>query len=157
VSGRDGATTIIHAPNGSRDTEFGYAIAGGVDVTGDDVPDLLGSGGGNTRVVHVYSGATLEIVNTIPETRRFSLFGVRVEFADVNGDGDFERSSARWAAFTSMNRSPAVPSSGIPSASAQATGMATSSAPAFNGDHFTDLFAPLRSGEVALYGGPPLC
>lgn len=157
VSGRDGATTIIHAPNGSRDTEFGYAIAGGVDVTGDDVPDLLVSGGGNTRVVHVYSGATLEIVNTIPETRRFSLFGVRVEFADVNGDGDFEALIGEVGGVHVYEPLTGHPIQWHP------VGFSTGywygnefSTGSFNGDHFTDLFAPLRSGEVALYGGAPL-
>ncbi len=159
ISGRTGERTTIRSPGGSREDGFGYALAGGVDVTGDQVPDLLVASDRNAsnRVVYLLSGATLEIVNTIPETRQFSIFGVRVEFGDVNGDGEFEALIGEtggvhvYEPLTGrfIQWHPVGFSTGVFYGNEFSTG-------SFNGDAFTDLFAPLRSGEIALNGGAPL-
>lgn len=159
ISGRTGESTTIHSPGGWREEGFGYALAGGVDVTGDRVPDLLiGSAiNSNSRVVYVMSGATLEIVNSIPEYLPRSLFGMRVEFADMNGDGAFEALIADVYAVNVyepltgalVQRLGASLSSGVRYGTEFATGD-------FNGDRLADLAAAITSGEVGLHAGAAL-
>jgi len=162
VSGRTGEVRIIRSPGGWREDGFGYALAGGADVTGDHVSDLLVGSHVNwtQRVVYVISGATLEIVNTMYDPRGnqpFGIFGVRVEFGDMNGDGAFEALIAEAGGVgvyeSSTGRLIQWHAAGFSTGVYYGNEFSTGS---FNGDHFTDLFAPLRSGEVALYGGAPL-
>ena len=70
--------------------EFGFWIDGGVDVTGDQVPDILvgqPSAFSSARVF-LYDGKTGQQIReyALPD-RNEQLFGVHVQFADVLGDG----------------------------------------------------------------------
>lgn len=163
VSGRTGEVRLIRSPGGWWEEGFGYSLAGGVDVTGDQVPDLLVASHHvrwTQRLVYVLSGATLEIVNTILDPRwnsDYGAFGVRVEFGDVNGDGAFEVLIADVggvAAYEPLT-GRLIQWHAVGHDIGVYFGNEFSTA-SFNGDSLTDLLAPVRPGGVGLFGGGPL-
>lgn len=98
-SGATGATirTLQSGPPaeaGSHNSDFGIGLTGGVDVTGDGVPDaVVGApffkqGGTIFGRIKVYSGATGAVVRTEVGATVGATFGSDVAFVpDLNGDG----------------------------------------------------------------------
>jgi hypothetical protein len=159
VSGRTGETTTIRSPRGPLDDDFGYVVAGGLDLTGDDVPDFAVKNGTNSNIpkILVYSGATLEVVNTIEPGEDAALFGVTLALADVNGDGVLEviiGDNYRINTFKPLSgqlihwtaRNPFRP---------EWYGNETALGD-FNGDGITDFAGAVGQGGVMLVGGAPL-
>lgn len=91
VSGIDGSLIYDLPPNGNDDV-FGWAVAGGRDLTGDPTPDFAFSGffGFNSGRVYVYDGATGLLATTLTHTHTGQLFGFSLAIADVDGDGAYE-------------------------------------------------------------------
>lgn len=92
LDGRTRETYVINRPD-ATDRDFGYALATGGDLTGDGVPDLVTSG--RSPVEHrayVISGRTGRVHARITGVRGLphSLWGTRMELADVTGDGRLE-------------------------------------------------------------------
>ncbi len=73
----------------------GYAIATGTDVTGDGVWDIA-------TMLHIgidgviLNGANGRLLRTFSAAVPSNLWGVRLDFADVNGDGAVELLGLRW-------------------------------------------------------------
>lgn len=93
-SGRDGRQLANLGRPNFQDGMFGWRFAGGVDLTGDQTPDIIASGrsdgasyaylidgrtGQATRLYELDSGVLYD-----------ELFGVNVHLADVNADGRVE-------------------------------------------------------------------
>lgn len=168
VSGRTGETTTLSAPGGSREDRFAYTLAGGADVTGDGVPDLAVRGGRESSegVTYIYSGATLEIVNTITDSfDRFGLQAVRIEFADVNGDGVFEVLADRIGKVSVYEPLTGRKIRNHPTALIQDSGGVVygneSASGHFNGDAFAGLLTLFYTSSaemrrVGLFAGAPL-
>ncbi len=80
----------LDSPNAVQFGQFGFAVAGVPDLSGDGVQDVIvgaprESGGGRT---HVFNGATGAEIYSIPGDPSGSLFGFYVAgFADIDGDG----------------------------------------------------------------------
>jgi hypothetical protein len=94
------AGTLLHTlddPTPQADAVFGAAVAGGEDVDGDGVPDLLVGAPGQTvdgniqqGQAFVWSGAAGTVLHTLddPTPQTGALFGLAVAGGeDVNGDG----------------------------------------------------------------------
>lgn len=77
-------------PRGYEDMEFGYMLAGGTDVTGDKIPDILALSDfrSDRNRIYLISGADGSLVRDyiIPETQA----GMVLRFTDMNGDGQPE-------------------------------------------------------------------
>lgn len=88
-SGSDGSLLHFFSSLGSFD-DFGSGLAGGEDVTGDGVPDILvgarlSSSGGRA---FLYDGAGGSLVRFFAPSDPSSMFGAAVAFVgDANGDG----------------------------------------------------------------------
>ncbi len=75
--------------------QFGYSVAGGKDVDGDNVPDIVvgapqvnGSGGARVGSVAVFSGASGSLIFETVGQNRLANLGTSVAFCgDFNGDG----------------------------------------------------------------------
>lgn len=93
TSGADGSTIWEVIRHTFDEPNFGYQLAGGIDVTQDDVPDLLTSANFSRERAYLLSGATGEIVTTFTDDdpfHRLQLIGINLEFADLTGDGHAE-------------------------------------------------------------------
>ncbi len=159
VSGRSGAITRLNPPTGASEMMFGYALAGGRDVTGDGVPDLATRGGGLVRpqTIYLFSGADLTLVRTYAGDDRAQFYGLRAEFADLNGEGEYEivigddygpsAHSPRAARSIWRTALPFVDEVGYGNEFAVGD---------FNADGRADVAGPSGRGGVMLYGGGPL-
>lgn len=90
ISGATGKFTRTISKPEQTDWVFGWQIAAGADVTGDDVPDLLVSGSFSDRRAYLHSGATGELVSILSYEPPLQLMGVNLAFADLTGDGAAE-------------------------------------------------------------------
>ncbi len=96
-SGRDGVSLmkIVPEPASVGLSYFGYALAGGGDINGDGVPDVVVGGhyyglsaDSRNGAVFVYSGIDGELIGRMFGEESFSEFGRAVAIVgDVNGDG----------------------------------------------------------------------
>lgn len=82
----------IRAPRRKNDDSFGYMIAGGADVTGDDIPDILVLG--NFYIIHypvyLFSGADGKLLREYIIDGDDWGYGTYLSFTDINGDGKAE-------------------------------------------------------------------
>ena len=88
-SGRTGEVIYDLPPPDPSDNNFGWSIASGHDIDGDQVPDYITSGhiGFGQGRVYLFSGATGEVVSTMIKANNAQVFGITLHLADVNGDG----------------------------------------------------------------------
>lgn len=93
-SGADGSLVYdLGWPHPDADF-FGWMLAGGHDLTGDGVPDIVAAGsdgnGGDPRA-YLISGRTGEAsMIASPEYQYGTVFGYAIHLADINGDGSLE-------------------------------------------------------------------
>ena len=74
----------------------GFSLAAGVDLSGDDVPDVVTAGQFPDRAL-VLSGATGAQILTLEAPVQGELWGLNLNFANVNGDGAADLVAARFA------------------------------------------------------------
>ncbi|MCC6908385.1 MAG: VCBS repeat-containing protein [Phycisphaerales bacterium] len=89
------------APGWGNEGDFGYALATGVDLTGDLVPDVITPSDVHGEFVYVCSGVNGQAVDQLRVIQGSTSFVIPGTFADVDGDGrpellfetysDFER------------------------------------------------------------------
>jgi len=92
VSGASGER-LWRAETGSR---IGFSLAAGVDLTGDGVPDVVTAGQFPDRAV-VLSGATGAPILAFEAPVQGELWGINLNFADINRDGAADLVAARIA------------------------------------------------------------
>lgn len=98
IDGRTGNVRRVDPPS-SQMNQFGYALATGRDLTGDDVPDIVTMeyDDGSAALI---SGRTLRAVAEIRLARNASLMGLWMAIVDATGDAEPElvasASEAGW-------------------------------------------------------------
>ena len=152
---------------------LGAAVAGGSDVTGDGVPDILAGGPAsvnNTGIAHLFSGSTGALVYTLIVPGFPSYWGSSVGMpGDVDGDGSNDMLVGGYGTFagqptlgrvTIYSGASGLEILNIATASVP-VGFAQSAAPAgdVNGDGFPDVVIGsvpgTGPGNVYLYSGAP--
>ncbi|MCE9634755.1 MAG: hypothetical protein K8T90_03530 [Planctomycetes bacterium] len=126
-SGKDG--TLRRSWSGdSKDDLFGWSVAGGGDVDGDGLADVVvgawrdDKAGTDSGSVYVFSGATGQVIHLLTGTSNSEWFGIAVAGAeDVDGD---DRADILIGAF---NDSSSLPSAGSALLVSGATGTTLSS------------------------------
>ena len=94
-SGADGSIIYDLARRHLDDDFFGWTLAAGHDLTGDDIPDVIASGGASYAdrpFVYLIDGGTgvASALRLPAELGAGGLFGYTTHLGDVNGDGTVE-------------------------------------------------------------------
>ena len=131
LSGATGAAIYtLSSPNAQNGGSFGATVAGGRDVTGDGVPDLLigaleesTAGGNQAGRAYVFSGATGGLVRTLAAPSGPASVGAQFSFAlTFTGDLDADGTPDLLISAPSANAPGGAPATGFAYAFSGASG-----------------------------------